>query len=67
MIIARAACLRGRSVGAVGVPADSGGTHPLGGDFGVLGTHLNGLSTGQLSLYDITVSVAGLLARSIPQ
>jgi hypothetical protein len=32
----------------------------------ILGTHLNGLSTGRLPLYGITVSVAGLLAWSIP-
>jgi hypothetical protein len=31
-----------------------------------LGTHLNGLSSGQLFLYGITVSAAGLLAWSIP-
>jgi hypothetical protein len=32
----------------------------------VLGTYLKGLSPGQLSLYGITVSAAGLLAWSIP-
>jgi hypothetical protein len=65
MIIARAGRLHRRGAGAVGVAADSGGTHPLDGDFVALGTHLNGLSTGQLSLYDITVSVTGLLAWRI--
>ena len=62
MIIVRAACLDRRGVGA----ADGGGTHPLDDDFVILGTYLSGLSTGLLSLYCITVSVAGLLARSIP-
>jgi hypothetical protein len=66
MIIVRAARLDRRGVGAVGGAADSGGTHPLGDDFVILGTYLNGPSTGQLSLYGITVSVAGPLARSIP-
>jgi hypothetical protein len=66
MIIVRAARLDRRGVGVAGGVADSGGTHPLGDDFVILGTYLNGLSTGQLSLYGITVSVAGLLAWSIP-
>jgi len=66
MIIVRAARLDRRGVGAAGGAADSGGTHPLGDDFVILGTYLNGLSTGQLSRYGITVSVAGLLAWSIP-
>lgn len=66
MIIVKAARLDRRGVGAAGGAADSGGTHPLGDDFVILGTYLSGLSTGLLSLYGITVSVAGLLARSIP-
>ena len=66
MIIVRAASLDRRGVGAAGGAADSGGTHPLSDDFVILGTYLNGLSTGQLSPYGITLSVAGLLARSIP-
>lgn len=66
MIIVKAARLDRRGVGAAGGAADSGGTHPLGDDFVILGTYLSGLSTGLLSLYCITVSVAGLLARSIP-
>lgn len=66
MIIARAARLDRREVGAPGVAADGGGTHPLGDDFVILGTYLNGLSTGQLSLYGNTVSVAALLVWSIP-
>jgi hypothetical protein len=66
MSIVKAARLDRRGVEAAGGTANSGGTHPLGDDFVILGTHLNGLSTGQLSLYGITMSVAGLLARSIP-
>jgi hypothetical protein len=41
MIIVRAARLDRRGVGAVGGAADSGGTHPLGDDFVILGTYLN--------------------------
>ena len=52
MIIVRAVRLDRRGVGVVGVAADSGGTHPPGDDFVLLGTHLNGLSTGQLSLFE---------------
>lgn len=66
MIIVRAARLDRRGAGAAGGVADSGGTYPLGDDFVILGTYLKGLSTGQLCLYGVTVSAAGLLAWSIP-
>ncbi len=49
----------------VGVAANSGGAHPLGGDFTVLGLHLSGLSTGQLFLYGIVVGVLGMLGLSM--
>jgi hypothetical protein len=66
MTVVRAARLDRRGVGVAGVAANSGCAHRLGGDFVIIGTYLNGLSTGQLPLYGNTVSVAGLLAGSIP-
>jgi len=66
MIVVRAARLDRRGVGVAGVAANSGCAHRLGGDFVIIGTYLNGLSTGPLPLYGNTVSVAGLLAGSIP-
>ena len=50
MIIVKAARRDRRGVGAAGGAADSGGTHPLGDDFVILGTYLNGMSTDLLSL-----------------
>ncbi len=52
MVIVRAARLDRRGIGVAGVAADSGGTHLLADDFVLFGTHLNGLSTGQLSLFE---------------
>jgi hypothetical protein len=50
---------------AAGVGANSGGAHPLGSDFTVVGLHLSGLSTGQLFLYGIVVGVAAMLGLSM--
>jgi uncharacterized membrane protein len=52
-------------VALAGVAANSGSAHPLGGDFAILGQHMNGLSTGQLFLWGIVVGVVGMLGLSL--
>jgi hypothetical protein len=53
------------AVAVFGVAANSGGAHPLGDSFSVLGQHLNGLSTGQLFLGGVVVGVVGMLGLSL--
>lgn len=48
-----------------GVLSNMGAAHTLGGDFGVAGLHLSGLSVGQLFLYGIAVGAAAMLGLSM--
>jgi hypothetical protein len=52
-------------VAVAGVAANTGTAHPLGGDFTIAGLHLNGLSTGTLFLYGVTVGAVAMLGLSM--
>jgi hypothetical protein len=59
--------LTAAAVAAVtGVATNSGSTQPLSDNFVIFGPHLNGLSTRQLVLHSIAVSVVGLLGWRVP-
>ena len=59
--------LTAAAVAAVtGVATNSGSTQPLSDNFVIFGQHLNGLSTRQLVLHSIAVSVVGLLGWRVP-
>jgi uncharacterized membrane protein YhiD involved in acid resistance len=48
-----------------GVAGNDGGAHPLGGDFGIAGLQLTGLSVGELFLYGAVVGAVAMLGLSM--